>query len=243
MVYGENAAVAASGNREAGHGEQGAKAYQGRTSYALPLEYRTHIFDCDGVLLDSNRIKEEAFYEVALPFGAEAAERLVSYHRVAGATGRGSRVDHLFHNILELEECDTTTFAKQEFTAQVTKLIVARLEACRLVEGVRPYLEWLRSCKATLAVLSGIETVELTGLLERHSLLDYFSSVQGTSDKLASLYAMTKAKGFERPAVYYGDTQDDWTASLSAGIDRFVLVYGASTDPTIKACRTFLEMR
>ena len=36
----------------------------------------TIVFDCDGVILDSNRIKTEAFYEIGKQFSEEAGERL-----------------------------------------------------------------------------------------------------------------------------------------------------------------------
>ena len=44
------------------------------------LKYNTLIFDCDGVILNSNNIKSKAFYDVALPYGVKAAEELYTYH-------------------------------------------------------------------------------------------------------------------------------------------------------------------
>jgi beta-phosphoglucomutase-like phosphatase (HAD superfamily) len=46
--------------------------------------YKTWIFDCDGVLLDSNRIKTQAIFEAAKPHGEEAAMKLVEYHKEKG---------------------------------------------------------------------------------------------------------------------------------------------------------------
>ena len=40
-------------------------------------DIRTWFFDCDGVILDSNAAKTEAFRMVATPYGGEAAEALV----------------------------------------------------------------------------------------------------------------------------------------------------------------------
>ena len=47
-------------------------------------EYLTLVFDCDGVLLDSNKVKTDAFYKSALPYGENAANELVSYHKENG---------------------------------------------------------------------------------------------------------------------------------------------------------------
>ncbi len=50
--------------------------------------YRTFIFDCDGVLIDSNRVKSNAFFAAGLLYGEEAAHRLVEYHRSSGGVSR-----------------------------------------------------------------------------------------------------------------------------------------------------------
>ena len=46
--------------------------------------YKTWIFDCDGVLLDSNQVKTQAMWETAKPFGESEASRLVAYHKANG---------------------------------------------------------------------------------------------------------------------------------------------------------------
>ena len=45
-------------------------------------KYKTHIFDCDGVLLNSNFKKSEAYRLAALDYGAseDQANELVKYH-------------------------------------------------------------------------------------------------------------------------------------------------------------------
>ena len=37
-------------------------------------KYKTLVFDCDGVILDSNRIKTEAFYRTTQKYGEFIAE-------------------------------------------------------------------------------------------------------------------------------------------------------------------------
>ena len=56
-------------------------------------KYQTLIFDCDGVLLNSNKIKTEAFYEVTKPYGDEAAQTLKNYHILNGGVSRYQKFD------------------------------------------------------------------------------------------------------------------------------------------------------
>ena len=37
-------------------------------------EYKTLVFDCDGVVLNSNQLKIQAYYDVAIKFGANEAQ-------------------------------------------------------------------------------------------------------------------------------------------------------------------------
>jgi len=43
-------------------------------------KYKTLVFDCDGVILDSNRVKTDAFHKAALFYGGEVADIFVQYH-------------------------------------------------------------------------------------------------------------------------------------------------------------------
>ena len=50
--------------------------------------YKTIIFDCDGVILNSNKIKTESFYKVAKKFGEKEAIKLVKFHLSNGGISR-----------------------------------------------------------------------------------------------------------------------------------------------------------
>jgi len=64
------------------------------------LSYKSWIFDCDGVLLDSNRVKTEAFHSAVLDYGCEYADRLVAYHVEHGGISRFKKFEYFFDNIL-----------------------------------------------------------------------------------------------------------------------------------------------
>ncbi len=51
-------------------------------------EYKTIVFDCDGVILDSNIVKTEAYYRTAKRLGVtdDQAQALVDYHVRLGAS-------------------------------------------------------------------------------------------------------------------------------------------------------------
>lgn len=64
------------------------------------VAYATIIFDCDGVIMNSNSIKTEVFHDVALRFGKDAADLLVSFHLQHGGISRYHKFKYLIEDIL-----------------------------------------------------------------------------------------------------------------------------------------------
>ena len=61
-------------------------------------DYKTIIFDCDGVILNSNRVKREAYFKVALShYGEEHATSLVKYL----SKNTGNPREHFFNHFLK----------------------------------------------------------------------------------------------------------------------------------------------
>src|SRR5690606_28142226 len=75
-------------------------AQGGTTLKKVLANNATLVFDCDGVVLDSNRVKTEAFYQVALPYGEAAAQAFVAYHTANGGISRYKKFAHFLHEIV-----------------------------------------------------------------------------------------------------------------------------------------------
>ena len=69
-------------------------------------DYKTWIFDCDGVILDSNQVKSRAFYDTALPYGTNVAEKFLTYHREFGGVSRFEKFRYLFADILGMDHLE-----------------------------------------------------------------------------------------------------------------------------------------
>ena len=61
--------------------------------------YNSIIFDCDGVILNSNTVKSDSFYSSALPFGEKAADLLLRYHLENGGVSRYVKFRYLISDI------------------------------------------------------------------------------------------------------------------------------------------------
>jgi len=83
--------------------------------------YDTIAFDCDGIILDSNRVKTAAFYHAALAFGQSAAEAIRDYHIANGGISRFKKFEWLISE--HLAHLDKKQFFNNYFRRMLNKCL------------------------------------------------------------------------------------------------------------------------
>jgi phosphoglycolate phosphatase-like HAD superfamily hydrolase len=173
----------------------------------------SHVFDNDGVLIRSNSVKANAYRTVAAQWGAHIADAAVVLQAELGSLSRRDKWARIFTEIIGVEPVGP------QFDAAVhhcSSLITAGVLRAPKVPGA---VSFVRSCVNPI-VVSGVRHPELGAVLDAHGFGDLPSFGGTKSDMLPELVANGIIK---LPAVYYGDTRDDWLAATAAGLD-FVLV-------------------
>ncbi|MBI2470433.1 MAG: HAD family hydrolase [Planctomycetes bacterium] len=180
--------------------------------------YKTWIFDCDGVLLDSNSIKTDAFYEVVLPYGKDKAERLANYHVQNGGISRFKKFRYFFEHILAKEN-----FQKEldDIIKRFSLLVRAKLLQCNETEGLRPFLEKLskNSCSRKLVVSGGMQE-EIREVFIQRKLDHYFDVIYGSpAPKEVILESEYNQGKLFLPAVFIGDSKYDFKCASDFEFD------------------------
>lgn len=177
---------------------------------AAMVRYKTWVFDCDGVLLQSNDIKSNAFYQVALQFGEETAKTFLEYHKNTGGLTRFHKFEYLQSHILGLDKNQEQI---DRWIKDYADRCYAALLACETIPGARSLVEALNPRKTY--VVSGGEQEQLREVL-RTKKFDQFDGIFGSprskSDILASL-------DIEFPAIFVGDAVYDYTVAMERGLD------------------------
>jgi len=197
----------------------------------LLCKYSTLVFDCDGVLLNSNKIKTNAFRSIALPWGENAADQLVSYHLANGGVSRYKKISYFLNSILSRRaSCDVSGFQGpgfDELLSKYAKVVRDGLINCPIAER----LEDLRfqTSKANWCIVSGSDQTELREIFSARKIDHLFDGgIYGSPDDKESILAREIARGSIRsPALFLGDSRYDYTASRNAGLD-FIFVSGWS---------------
>lgn len=192
-------------------------------------DYSTLVFDCDGVVLDSNRIKTDAFRIAALPWGEAAAEALVAHHVVNGGVSRYAKFayfleyivpDHAPRATLGLDGPDLETLLRSYAEA-----VRSGLMACNVAEGLSelraatPNARWL--------IVSGGDQTELREIFAARGFDAHFDGgIFGSPDTKHHILARELDAGTIRtPALFLGDSRLDHEAAARAGLD-FVFIHG-----------------
>jgi phosphoglycolate phosphatase-like HAD superfamily hydrolase len=186
--------------------------------------FATIVFDCDGVILDSNRIKTDAFRSVALRYGADEAEALVQFHVQHGGVSRYRKFEHLLANILGRVDNEKEV---QTLASAYGECVYRELLQCEIAPG----LHELRKATADQAwmVVSGGDEVELRRVFAARGLDVLFErGVHGSpATKDVILQRELSAVNLELPALFVGDSRYDHEAAQRAGL-QFVFVHGWS---------------
>lgn len=190
-------------------------------------EYQTLIFDCDGVILNSNKIKTRAFYSAALDYGDVAAEALVEYHIMNGGVSRYKKFSYFLNDIVPV----LAPKVSGPDISQMLEMYASSVKVGLMTCEVSPSLNDLKrkTSEARWLVVSGGDQDELCEVFKAHDLDILFDGgIFGSPDTKDQIFLREKSRNniFGR-AVYFGDSRYDYESAVRAELD-FVFVSGWS---------------
>ena len=179
-------------------------------------QYQTLIFDCDGVILNSNKIKTQAFYDVAKIYGHGPAQTLKDYHVQNGGISRYKKFEYLLKNILQ------KPIKKQELNellSNFSKEVKKALLICEVASNIKEFRDKTRNTK--WLIVSGGDQAELREIFEQRGLSNYFDGgIFGSpDDKDVILKNETKNRNIIGKSLFLGDSMYDYQAANTAKMD------------------------
>ena len=133
-------------------------------------DFKTIIFDCDGVILNSNQLKTKSYYKAVFPsYGHKLASSLTTYLMNNTGKPRGHFIDYFLRNMVS---ADISGLGYKELLNAVTLEIQKGLMECEIspclfkLREKTPDIKWL-------VASGGVET-ELRDLFKNRSLFFFF---------------------------------------------------------------------
>lgn len=179
-------------------------------------QYKSVVFDCDGVVLNSNKVKTQAFFEAALPYGEAAAQALVDYHVANGGVSRYKKFAYFLCEIVPLNaEGPSIDLLLDAYASKVREGLLS----C----DVDPALDELRvqTHKVPWLIVSGGDQVELREVFASRQLDHLFDGgIFGSPDSKEEILTREMEFGrISKPAIFIGDSRYDHKAAVSVGLD------------------------
>jgi len=186
------------------------------------------VFDCDGVILDSNEIKTQAFRESLPEQPEDLVDELVSYHQATGGISRYVKLEYFFKNLKGEADDSKCRDLVEEALELFGTYCYESLVSCDEILGVRNTLTNLTAASIPMAVVSGAAEHELCRIFEVRGLSEYFEYVLGSPKTKIENMKWLKEQGFLcGNGVFFGDSRSDLDAAQYFGLE-FVFVRGRS---------------
>lgn len=197
--------------------------------------YNVYIFDCDGVILDSNGIKSKAFDEILeeAELTKEQQKEALEYHKLNGGVPRIEKFEQIFKKFIPpaiREEQITLKDLVEILDISYANKISKQIKECDKVKGIDNMLLSLPKNSYSY-VISGAKQSELREALKAHNLTDHFNGIYGAfayepSSKpywLGKILDWITLPREDVKGVFFGDAKLDYETAAEYGFD-FVFI-------------------
>lgn len=138
-------------------------------------DYKVLIFDCDGVIFDTNKLKISAFKKILKNYEQPYIDDFLSYFSGNFGRSRYIHVKHFIENILKIPFDDQLYNQILADYGLECRLLYDKAEIC---VGVRELLKITKNKIKYIA--SGSDQAELIDVFNRRELEHHFSSIMGS---------------------------------------------------------------
>jgi phosphoglycolate phosphatase-like HAD superfamily hydrolase len=184
-------------------------------------KYKTFIFDCDGVILNSNKIKSETFKKVTRNFGEKISDHFLNFHIKNGGVSRNEKFKYFVNKILNKKNDKLIDKLILEYSKNIyDELLNCEVSDClKFLKQKYMYIDWL--------VLTGGNEDEVKDIF-RKKKIKYFKDchIYGSpKSKYENFKFLTNNDLIKYPAIFFGDSEYDYKFSFDNKID-FIFVSG-----------------
>ncbi|RZK11728.1 MAG: HAD family hydrolase [Flavobacterium sp.] len=196
----------------------------------MNIDFDTYFFDCDGVILDSNKIKSEGFFKIALNYtDDEGARQFLEYHKSNGGISRQEKFKYFQSGILEKPYSEGL---QRELVNLYGTWCQNELLDAPVTEGFYEFIESVKPSSRKFVVSGGSEN-ELHELFQKRNLSRYFEQIRGNptskDDIMRELFENNSHFGKN---CFIGDSIYDYQCSKKY-VNEFIFIYKYSE------CRTY----
>ncbi len=182
-------------------------------------EYKYLIFDCDGVILNSNNIKTEAFGEVVAYFGDQASKSLINFHLEKGGISRYEKFKYFVEVIALKLKLNLKHISLDDLINSYSYIVKKKLEKCEINTDI---IKYKKISKAKWFIVSGSDQKELREIFYLRKIGEIFDGgIYGSPLNKEDIFRnlLQENKISQSESLYIGDSKYDHLSSAKFELD------------------------
>jgi len=206
------------------------------------FDWQAIIFDFDGVVVESGKIKTQAFADLYRPYGEDIVDKVVQFHNQNGGMSR-YRKFHYFQQHY-LNKPPLTEAEEKELDIRFSELVVEAVIAADAVPGAYELIRQ-QADRIPLFVASGTPEIELKVIVERRGLSPYFREVRGAPALKKTLIAEILSTYALKPesVLMIGDAMADFEGAQANNTAFLGRVYPGDPNPFPEQVEIVADLR
>ena len=194
-------------------------------------QYDLWLFDCDGVILQSNQIKSQTMYQVALHFSDEkTAKTFQQYHQINAGFTRFKKFTYLFETLLNRQSFEDDY---QKALMMFSQMCMEQLIECPLTANAEKLLTQIPENNHKYIISAASET-DLQHIFAEKELDHLFTDIYGGPRTKTEIFADVLARYPNAKPIFFGDAKADYLVAEKYNVD-FVFLSDYTDFPDWKA--------
>tara|TARA_B100000886_G_scaffold334296_1_gene289607 strand:+ start:1418 stop:2083 length:666 start_codon:yes stop_codon:yes gene_type:complete len=187
-------------------------------------KYKSIVFDCDGVILNTNKIKTEGFRVSTKNYKNEYVELLVKYHLLNGGISRFRKFEYFLDEILPNDSNSNKNLLLEKLLVKYQSYTQKEI----INAEITPELNNLRFLTKDTKwfIVSGGEQTQIRNIFKQRKLDHFFNGgIYGSpKDKDQILKREISKDNLKLPALFLGDSKYDHKVAELNKLD-FIFVF------------------
>jgi len=170
-------------------------------------QYKCAIFDCDGVILQSNDIKTDAFRDALLGEPVDLVDQFISYHKNNGGVSRYKKFEYYYKSIKQVVDYQNES---EKAAKRYAITVLSKLKKVDYVPGALDMIIYFNKINVPCYVLSGGDEEELKTVFKFRGIDNKFIDILGSPEtKQQHATSMVNNNKITYPGVFFGDASLD----------------------------------